>query len=384
MAYTGNAVNIDEVSAYRQSFGSMANKTVYQKADPMSLASGLPKYDNDMRPQLNEAFESGRTATMKAHTTTSGGAGTAGYALIPVYVDPKIVDQSRKYTPLCELIPRVTNQGMYADYNVITAKGGAFTAAEDAALSETNTTYDRQSEPIKFLYAVGRVTGPSQAAQPSYILMGMNPQGGATGPFSDASAPNATQQEVLVKARELKELEELLIVRGSSTTSVGSGAAGTEFNGLITQIGTTNTVDKNSTAVTLDDVSTAIQNAFDDGGRPNLGIASSAAFTDLLKLISAKIGYMQSVVQVQWGFSAIVLNTMVGQIPVLPSMFMVNTANLKSIYFIDLSVVEMRVLQDMTYEELAKTNDSRKFMLKMYECLIVRAPAFCSSITEIA
>ena len=40
--------------------------------------------------------------------------------------------------------------------------------------------------------------------------------------------------------------------------------------------------------------------------------------------------------------------------------------------------------QDLTFERLAKTNDSEKFMLKIYEALIIRNTAFCSSITEIS
>ena len=60
-------------------------------------------------------------------------AGTAGLSLIPIYVDPIIIDETRKFTTLVELIPRVTNQGTTADYNRMTAKGGGFTAAEDAA-----------------------------------------------------------------------------------------------------------------------------------------------------------------------------------------------------------------------------------------------------------
>jgi hypothetical protein len=75
---------------------------------------------------------------------------------------------------------------------------------------------------------------------------------------------------------------------------------------------------------------------------------------------------------------------MVGEIPVLPSMFMSNVSGSKALYFLDMSVWEMRVLQDMVYERLAKTNDSDKFMLKIYECLICRAPAFNSWIGEIA
>ena len=68
----------------------------------------------------------------------------------------------------------------------------------------------------------------------------------------------------------------------------------------------------------------------------------------------------------------------------IPSMYLSNTSGSKAIYFLDMSVVEMRVLQDVTYEELAKTNDSEKFMLKVYEALIIKNTAFCSSITEIA
>lgn len=374
-AQTGGVSNVDAHSMYAQSFGNIPHKTVYQSYDVAGLKAHV-----DKREQINSA----RVAGLKAHSTQSGGAGTAGYAMVPVYVDPKIVDQSRKNTPLTELIPRVTNQGMTADYNVITAKGGAFTAEEDAALSETNTTYDRKSEYIKFLYAVGRVTGPSVASQPSYVLMGM--QGaGAVGGFSDESAPNAMQQEVLVKARELKELEENLLINGNKTTSGVSGNPnGTEFDGIVTIMSSTNTVDKNTSALDLNDFHTATQYAFDDGGRPNLGVASSAAFTDLLKLVSAKIGYMQAAEVSAWGFSQVKIHTIVGAIPIIPSMFLSNTSGSKAIYLLDLSVVEVRVLQDMTYQELAQTNDSRKFMLKMYETLIIRAPSFCASITEIA
>ena len=361
-------VNVDYATAYEQSFGAIPDKTTYNDYGLKTIQKV------DLRGNISEAFGVG----MKAQTTTSGGAGTAGYAMIPVYVDPRIVDTTRKYTPIVELIPRVTNRGMYADYNKITAKGGAFSAAEDASLSETNTTYDRASTAIKFLYAVGRVTGPSIAAQPSYVLQGMLPGAGATGPFSDQGAPNAKQQEVLVKTRELREYQENTIINGN-TSSTSS-----DYDGIVKLMSSTNTVDKNTSALSLADVHTAIQYAFDDGGRPNLAVCSSGVYTDLLKLLSDKIGYLKAESQVFWGFTTIVLHTMIGQIPVVPSMFLSNTSGSKAIYFLDMSVVEMRVLQDMMYFELAKTNDSEKFALKIYEALIIKNTAFCSSITEIS
>lgn len=349
---------------YATSFGALPSGTQYSGYKYESKSSV------DARSDMLQKLQVG----MKAFGSTAGGAGTAGYAMIPVYVDPMIVDQTRKYTPLTEIIPRVTNMGTYADYNVITGKGGAVTAVEDAALSETTTTYDRASTAMKYIYAVGRVTGQAQAAVPPYMLAGFQPAGGSTGAFGDQSAPNALQQEILVKARELKEKEEDLIINGS----VSSDA--TEFDGIVTLMSTTNTVAKGTTALSLDDISLAIQYAFDDGGRPNFAICSSAAYTDLIKLLNAKIGYMQPAEQVFWGFSTVVLNTMVGKVPIIPSMFL----STKSIYFLDLSVVEMRVLLDMTFEKLAKTNDSDKFMLKIYEALIIRNTAFCSSITGLA
>ena len=113
-------------------------------------------------------------------------------------------------TSLVELIPRVTNQGMTADFNRLTNKGSAFTAAEDGSLDEANDTYERVSKQIKFLYAVGRVTGPAQAAQSSFILQGAVATGTGLNenPFSSVAAPTTKQIEILAKVRALREKEE--------------------------------------------------------------------------------------------------------------------------------------------------------------------------------
>ena len=374
MAQVGNFTDIS-ASAYQHSFGTLPHGTLYHGGARGSFDAETKSFDVDMRPELKGAFDIG----FKALESTSGGAGTAGYAMVPIYVDPRVVDRTRKYTPLVELVPRVSNQGITADYNVITAKGGAYVAAEDAALAETDTTFDRASTSIKYLYSVGRVTGQAMAAIPSYILQGLTPEGGASGAFSSSSAPNAKQLEVLIKTRDMRELEEELIINGSVSTDSN------EFDGIVA-LCTANATAKAGAALALGDIDTAVKLAFDDGGRPNLAVASSQAYTDLLGLLTAKIGYMQATQTVFWGFTTIVLHTMVGDIPVIPSMFLnaAQTASSNAIYFLDLSVVEMRVLQDLTYEDLAKTNDSSKFLLKIYEALIVKAPTFCSSITGIA
>lgn len=364
-------------AAYAQSFGALADHTVYMNGWS----------NTDARTELKSIMQRGmERVQLKALGTTTGGAGTAGYALIPVYVDPRIVDISRKYTPLTELIPRVTNMGLTADYNRVTAKGAAYSAAEDAALPEANDTYTRVSQAIKFLYAVGRVTGPMQAAMPSYMLEGFQPGGsgmtaGAT--FSPAGAPNAKQIEVLMKARALKELEENLILNGNASTDA------TQFNGIIALQSTTNRINLVGAALTWDDVETTVQTAFDAGGRPKLAVGSSAVITDLRKIMIDSFRYspdqLTAGATLPFGVPAqLVLQTMVGPIPVIPSMYLSNVSGSKTIYFLDTDFIEMRVLQDMTYEDLAHSNDSSKFMLKIYECLAVRAPTFNSFIANIA
>jgi len=373
MSQTG-IMDVQAGNAYAQSFGAMADKTKYVDVFNKSL---------DIRPKLQEFASMG----LKALNTATGGSGSTDKVMVPIYLDPQIVDLTRKETPLVELVPRVTNMGITADFNTITAKGGAFTQSEDASLSETNTTFARTSKPIKYLYSVGRVTGQSLAAYPSYVMAGMMPTGGDVGGFNDVGAPNSKQLEILIKTREIRELEENLIVAGNATTngiSGNIGPAGSEFDGIVQTLGSTNTVAKGTTALSLNDINKSVRYAYDDGGRPNLAICSSGVFEDLLGLLTAKIGYMQSMKQVFWGFSTIVLYTAVGEIPVVQSRYLSNTSGSKAIYFLDMSVVEMRVLQDLTYEELAKTNDSQKFMLKQYEVLIIRAPTFCSSITGIS
>jgi len=364
--------HLPNTGAYQHSFGALPDNFAYYN----------PWMGVDERKQLKEKLDIG----LKAYGTTSataGGPGTAGVAMVPVYVDPRIVDTTRKYTPWVEAIPRVTNIGLTADYNIITAKGTAVAAAEDAALAEQDDTYDRASTAIKYFYAVGRVSGQSRASYPSYILEGFQATGAGlagTG-FSPSSAPNAKQLAMLVKARALREFEEETIWNGSTSDDAN------EFSGIITLQAAENTVDKNTSALEYDDIETAVRYAFDDGGRPNIAGCSSDVLTDIRKIVIDTFNYRPSDMTTTLPFgvsSHLVLDTMVGPIPVIPSMNISNTTGNKAIYFLDMNYIEMRVLQDMTYEEFAKTNDSEKFMLKIYEALIMKNTAFNSSITEIS
>jgi hypothetical protein len=159
---------------------------------------------------LNKQF-----AEMKSINTGLGGNGSTDKVMVPIYVDPKIIDQSRKQTPLTEIIPRVTNQGRTADYNSISAKGSAFFGAEGGPMTFNDPTPARGSTAIKYLYATGLVTGPAQATIPGYTLAGFQPQGNqlpGVGSFSNVAAANANNFAVQLAARAMKELEENTII----------------------------------------------------------------------------------------------------------------------------------------------------------------------------
>ena len=363
-ALTGSTEGLDEHAAYYKTFGNLAHKTKY--LDPMN--------GTDLRLE----------AGFKATTTEQGGAGTAGFAMIPVYLSPLIVDETRKRTPLVELIPRVTNLGMFADWNNITAKGAGVTLAEDAAFAEADDTLDRNSVAIKFLYSIGRVTGPAKAGQPAFVLQGFQGTGSGLGgsAFSDVSAPNAMQLRILTAARAIKELEESLIVNGDASTDA------TQFSGIVKLQSTTNVVDLTASALTYDHIETAVQYAFDDGGIVKLAVGSSAAVRDVRKIILDTFRYSPSDIPngvLPFGVpSAVLLQTLVGPVPLIPSMYLSNVSGAKQIYFLDTDFIEMRVLQDMTYEPLGKNNDSDKFFLKIYECLVMKNTKFNAFIDNIA
>jgi len=367
-------------SAYSHSFGYLPDKTVYQS----------PSMDIDMREEIKSLVDKGmQSAELKAQTISGMGAGTAGVSLVPVYVDPRITDRSRKFTPWTELVQRVTNQGVTADFNYITSKGGAITYSEDAALADVADVEARGTIPIKYLYSVGRVTGQVQAAMPSYIVQGLQPQGTGTdsATFGSPTAPNAKQYEVLKRAQALKELEEQLIWVGSATTSVAGGVDTTEFNGIVTTQSATNQNDKSATVLEWDDIEDTVEYAYTDSGRPTLVGCDSSSLADMRKILVDTFRFSPKDMAGDAGFGVparVVIETMLGPMPVIPSQYLDNSTGAKQIFFLDMEHIEMRVLQDMTYEDLAKNNDSQKFSLKMYEALVMKAPTFNSFIDNIA
>lgn len=309
----------------------------------------------DKRANLGKKFIRDRIEKASSITTTTGGAGTAGYALVPVYVSPDIIDQTRYLTPLVELIPRRASRGRTYDYNKITSKGGATWKAESAALSSDVDTFDRASVTVKYGYSVGEITGPALAQMRGY---------------KDAQA-----LDLSVKTVALKELEEKTIINGDATTY------STEYDGLIQSI-TTNTTNLSGAEVTLEYIRDEFDTTFNAFGMITLCVTDSATHSRIKSLLQA---YQRQLAQPAENLPFGIPGAFqFDQATFIKSQFMPTSANSKRILFLDMRYIHMAVLQDVTYEELAKTHDANKYMLKVYEALVNTFEGAMSQIYGIA
>jgi hypothetical protein len=333
----------------------------------------------DGRPALRKAmFEAAGLPldVTKAPQSVSGlTSGTTDLSLIPIYVDPTIVDLTRRLTPLVELFPRVTNYGRTADYNQLTARGIVGWTTEDAALDDKRDTYGRNSTAIRYCYQVGRVSGPMLAASRQYL----------SNQYIDA-----LNLEVRNKTISMRYTEEDSLINGTGSARTGYGsasyAASTEPAGVISLISTNSDAQAGAT-ITISALRQAIRKARTANesttlgqGDPNLLVTDFKTLDDLKGLLQDFQRYVNTNFEIAWGIRTVEFEGL----PVLASKWMPTTATARGLEVLSLDTWQIRVLQDVTYEELAKTNDSYKFMLKLYETFICTAEQFNAELTGLA
>jgi hypothetical protein len=333
---------------------------------------------------LRKGIQSNFIDYKKALTSTLSVYAAGNLAvLIPVYVDPEVVDLTRRATPLVELLPRVTNYGVNASFNQISAIATAQAVTEDAALTEQNDTYLRKTVPIKVLVSVGRVT--------EYMIEASRPY------LSSGGYVDALSLDVRAKTLALRRLEEAMILLGDCATGttwtepVNSTAisCANSYEGLYNLISNANSnglggsssykTDKAGAALSIADIRTGIRTARTAGGEPNLMVCDYATYDEIKSLIQDQLRYV-STQNIAWGITTLSFEG----IPIIASRFLNTTAGTgamtpytgRSLFILDTNVIEMRVLRDVTYEELAQTNLSKKFVLSVFEALVVKAPQF--------
>ena len=363
MANFGNAGNINAGSAYELSFGNMPEGTVY--AGGVDTASYKM---NDRREVLSkrqsQLIQKERTSSSSEYASGTLYSSTSGNlpVLIPVYVDSAIINLVRKETPVYDLLPKRAVRGKTYDYNQLSTLNSASFLNEGAALNESDDSYTRQSVKIKLAYAIGQVTGFAQAATAGYIDM--------------------LRQEVQTHTRSLVQAIENKIFNGDETTN------SEEFDGLI-QLVTTNTTNKSSAALTLSDIRNSIRQSRAGsfsaglavgGGNPNMIVCDMATYDVIKGLMTSYLRYTPPSTTIGFGIQTYEFEG----IPVMYTKFLDTSSGSRRLFVLDTSVLFMAVLQDLTYQDLARTSDSNKFMLKWYGSLVLQAEQFCAMIYGIA
>ena len=340
----GSIGRVDHISMYKSSFGDLPDESMY--SGPLEVGQTMP----DMIKMMRDFHKAGNAGAS---------SGAVGYTPMPLAYDPNVIDITRKFTPVKALIPKVSNQGLTANYYRLTARGAGAWGPEDPALDEADDTKELQSESMKYVRVTGRVTGVAEV-------------GGA-------HFQSSLRSETMTKTQEINELIEEALLVGNNTNNTyqpdGLGQLLTSGNGA--------TETAVSDEVTLSDVTALVNTCYNNKGAPNLIITDSFTAEDLKEQIQQHIRYVDPFKKVAWGLETLAINTVVGTLPVIVSQFMPTTSTERELYVLNTRFMEQRVLQDITFEKLAKTTDSTKFFLKCYMSLINKFPEGMGKLTTI-
>lgn len=341
-----------DITRYNLSFGNTPNKTTYLYHPPLPTDSeDYKSLKVDLRPKIAEEIKS-LTTTSNLFATGTSYSGTAGSipVLVPTVVDATLYDVTKRDTPLANgLIPRVTNYGLFADYIKRTTLSTAKFKAEGAPLTSAESTYTRAAQPMKFMYAVCEISGPLMVTSKVW--------------------QDALRIETEGQYRSLKELEENTIINGNPTAADYNGGVTdiNAFSGLIDSF-TTYYLNKAGVMFTIQNLRDAIRTVREAKGHPNLIVTDYKTLDSLKALIQNELRY-ESLPggKIAWGIQSVEFEG----IPIIADLFMPTTGSARECLIIDTSSVQMRVLQEPVIEELAKTADSYKFMIKQYLTLLV-------------
>lgn len=320
--------NIDAGFMFDKSFGLMGVQEDQIYSDPLR---GL-----DLKKEMSKNL----IAKAPSMNTTSGGTYT-GYGLMPPFLDPAVVDRTVRQTPLVKLLPRRAVRGRSYVYNIMSAKGGAAFLSDDAVLSEQIDTRSTATVNMKYLYAVGRITGPAMASAEGFM--------------------NLMAEDIRVKTASMNEALEDEIINGNTSTNAFG------FNGLI-QLITTNTTDNSDTNVTLAQIREDYNTSFEANGTIDLSITDGYTHNYIKGLL---MDFQRSIDKpgpdMQFGIPD---SFMFDGVLFLRDRYMPTSAAARRIIHLDTRYVFLAVLRDYTFARLAETNDSGKYYIKWYGTLV--------------
>ncbi len=224
----------------------------------------------------------------------------------------------------------------------------------DAALSEQVDTRSVQTVAVKYLYAVGRVLGPALRGGAGYI--------------------NLLAEDLRVKTASMNEALETEIINGNTSTNTNG------FSGMIQSFSSNSTA--LSTNVTLQDIRDTLADIYNARGNTKYCVTDAGTHNYVKVLLMDYMRFIErpSDADMPFGIPGAFL---LDGVLFIRDQFMPTTSGSRRILFVDPRYVYLVVLQDVTFEELAKVNDSNKFMLKWYGTIVFSYVASCGQLTSI-
>ena len=258
----------------------------------------------------------------------------AGAYLIPEVVDGSIRDYISKEPVLYNVFPKVPWATNTYFIRKRTANPTAAWSTDGGSLpSATQSTFDKKSMAIKYLYTRGEVTGPLQRAAGSLF--------------------NALAMEVEAHSRAM--VEQL-----STDIATGNGGGGDEIEGVLYQADTDTVLNAggglmaSGVALTLNLIDQAIDNS---RGDVDLIICSRKVRRKVATLLQAQQRFTTT--EVSAGFRVLSYD----DLPIVTDLHWETGTDMVFVRRADAKVL---VHQDFTFEDLAKTKDSSDFFIKWY------------------
>lgn len=276
------------------------------------------------------------------------GSGSTGSVLVPTVIDAGIRLFVEQRSPLWNIIPKKTAEGMTWNYKEKNGIQAASFGSELGALPAAgHSTYQNRSKDIKSVYIRGEISGQLIAASRTFINV-------ASAEIADASLGM------------VRTLEQELITADSAVNT-------DKFDGLAKQI-TTNVfgdttgdglgTDQELSLKFMDQLMTAAV-----GSDPTHFIMGVPMYLKLWSILQPQVRYMDKTV-VAGGF----------EVPTYGGKPIITTRDNTS-YFADkilapdMNLIYIPVLTPFSYEELAHTRDSLDFFIKTYLCVVVEGAA---------
>jgi len=290
-------------------------------------------------------------------------------------------------TPLRKRWSRTRANGLTHEYTQRTSLGSPATSfyADGQLPNDGTTRYLRKGKQVKCIGEVGRVTGLMIAAGRS---------------FADQLA--LEQQARMVS---VLQAEESALLYGDSTV----GVSVTNPDGTVTvqylQFDGAHRINVNEGGIVVDAsafsggqkisiplVNSVIQNVYDNLGEPTaivVGSREKRFFNELLQSFVRYNGDGVVHVERQLGVSVMYYDSDFGSLPIIPTRYIQPAAGLTSAFVFcektaGENIIEIAELQTIGAQPLAKIDDSERFMINEYECLINRAPQWSAEITNLS